>query len=412
MYFVFHVGKFFNSKMRRGVAGRKKLFEELILKSSKLDKSKPLLWFHSSSLGEFEQAKPIIESFKELRTFNILVTFFSPSGYENAKKYPFADVISYIPFDFYYDARKFVEICNPTAAIVMRYDLWPNHIHFLHEKHIPVFLVDATLRENSSRNKIFIKSFHRQLFSQLSGILTVSDSDLRNFSRFFQDESKLRVVGDTRFDRVEQKSNAAKERNLIRQNLFNGKQVIVAGSTWEEDENVLIPVIKKLHKYHPSSLFIIVPHEPAEQHIDNIEQEFGPEIPTIRFSFLNDYKDQPVIIVDSIGILLTLYYYASIAFIGGSFKSSIHNVLEAAVYGIPVVYGPKIQTSQEAQELVKIGGGLLVKNKNELYRTFRSLLQNDKDRLRRGEIAKQYIRKNLGATRKILDYIMPFLRNR
>jgi len=363
----------------------------------------------SASLGEFEQAKPILEEFRNKLSINILVTFFSPSGYENAKNYPFADIITYIPFDFYSNAKEFIEICNPKAAIVMRYDLWPNHIYILHKKGIPVFLVDATLRADSPRNRFIIKSFHKQLFSQLSGILTVSENDMLNFAKFLDNKNILQAVGDTRFDRVEQKSIAAKERNLIRPEIFEGKKVFVLGSTWSEDEEVLFPVIKKLLENYESLLFIVVPHEPTETNIDKIEQDFGSEIATIRFSFLNEYHEQPIIIVDSIGILLTLYFYADIAFVGGSFKSSIHNVLEAAVYGIPVVYGPKIQTSNEAQELAGIGAGFMVKNKSELYRVFNSFLLDDESRIESGKIALEYIRKNVGATQRIVNYILPYL---
>ena len=406
---VFRLGALFNKKIKLGMTGRNDLLENLRIKVGNLDKSKPLVWFHSASLGEFEQAKPILEELKNRLSINVLVTFFSPSGYENAKNYPFADIITYIPFDFYWNARDFVDICNPKAAIVMRYDLWPNHIYFLHKKGVPVFLVDATLRADSARNRFLIRSFHKQLFAQLSGILAVSESDMANFAKFVGDKNMLQAVGDTRFDRVEQKSIAAKERNLLRPEIFEGKKVFVLGSTWSEDEEVLFPVMKKLLQNHESLLFIVVPHEPTETNIDKIEQDFGPEIATIRFSFLNEYHEQPIIIVDSIGILLTLYFYADIAFIGGSFKSSIHNVLEAAVYGIPVVYGPKIQTSNEAQELANIGAGFTVKNKSELYRVFNSFLLDDESRTKSGTIALGYIQRNVGATQRIVNYILPYL---
>jgi 3-deoxy-D-manno-octulosonic-acid transferase len=410
LYVIFRLGALVNKKIKLGISGRNDLLENLKIKVSNLDKNKPLIWFHSSSLGEFEQAKPILEEFRNRLSINILVTFFSPSGYENAKNYPFADIITYIPFDLYSNAREFVDICHPQAAIVMRYDLWPNHVYFLYKNNIPIFLVDATLRADSPRNRFLIRAFHKQLFAQLSGILTVSESDLLNFSKLVESKNILQAVGDTRFDRVEQKSIAAKERNLIRPEIFEGKKVFVLGSTWSEDEEVLFPVIKKLLQNHESLLFIVVPHEPTETHIDKIEQDFGPEISTIRFSFLNEYHEQPIIIVDSIGILLTLYFYADIAFVGGSFKSSIHNVLEAAVYGIPVVFGPKIQSSHEAQDLNSIGAGFMVKNKSELYRVFNSFLLDEESRKKSGQIALEYIQKNVGATQRIVQYILPYLK--
>lgn len=398
----------FNKKLKRGIAGRQRLFEELILKAASLDKSKPIIWVHSASLGEFEQAKPIIETLKKNYPVNVLVTFFSPSGYDNAKKYPLADITSYIPLDSSSQAKKFIDICNPSAIIYIRYDVWPNHVFYAAQKNIPIFLVAATLRENSARKKWYLRSFHRWLFSQFSAIVTISEEDKKSFLEVMPFANRLSVGGDTRFDRVYQMSQAAKTRNLIKSEILEGKKVFVAGSTWEEDEEALFPALVTLHKYEKKALLIIVPHEPHIGHIEHVESYFSKAaISTIRYSALNEYSGETVIIVDSIGILMTLYSYAHVAFVGGSFKANVHNVLEAGVYGIPVIYGPKIFNSQEALHLANTGGGIICKNKKECYRAIRELLSNEPLRQKRGNIAKEFIISHLGATDRILKAIIP-----
>ncbi|MFO7526222.1 MAG: glycosyltransferase N-terminal domain-containing protein [Ignavibacteriaceae bacterium] len=409
LYTVLQFAGIFNSKIKRGIKGRRRVYEEIILNALSINKNKKLVWFHSSSLGEFEQAKPIIEELKQNRDINILITFFSPSGYENSKKYPYAELIAYIPFDTIYNARKFISIVKPDLAVIMRYDIWPNMIKALSEAEIPVFLVDATMRGNSLRKLPVIRYFHKILFNSLTKILTVSETDENEFSDFGVKPEKIISVGDTRFDRVYQRSHMAKEKHLIKDNILLNKKVFVFGSSWEQDEEVVFPAFIKLAEMDASVIMIVAPHEPTLLHLEKIENEFSGKLKSIRFSFLNSYKDERVIIVDSIGILLTLYTYADAAFIGGSFKQSIHNVLEAAVYGIPVIFGPKIDTSQEAKKLLELGGGILVRNKKEAYKNLRVLFSNDELRKNKGQTSYRYVRENLGATKRILDEIYNFI---
>ncbi|MFA6597273.1 MAG: glycosyltransferase N-terminal domain-containing protein [Ignavibacteriaceae bacterium] len=403
LLFAMKIAPWFNKKVKLGVTGRKRLFEELIVNSSSLDRKKKLIWFHSSSLGEFEQAKPIIEKLKQSSDVNILVTFFSPSGLENSRKYPHADLVSYLPIDTAANAERFISLVNPSLLVLMRYDLWPNHIYELAKRNIPVFLVDATMRSDSARKNLFAKYFHKHLYGKLSKILTVSETDAINFIAFDLPADEINSVGDTRFDRVYQRSLVAKEKNLIRSEILQNKKVIVAGSTWYEDEEVLLPAFMKLTEYDENVLLIIAPHEPTLIHLEKLENECAGKIKTIRFSALNNYTDEKIILIDSIGILLTLYYYADIAFVGGSFKSNIHNVLEAAVYGVPVISGPKIINSQEAIKLVELGGGMIIKNKKEAYRSLRLLTDKDDIRKAKGRISREYVQSNLGATEKILE---------
>lgn len=405
LWLVIYAGGIFNSKIKKGIKGRKRLFEELILSAASLDKSKKIIWFHSSSLGEFEQAKPIIQELKKRDGVNILVTFFSPSGYENSKKYPFADLVSYIPFDSKSNAEKFIKIINPSLAVLMRYDIWPNHVWALKNNGINTFLVDATMKEGSKRKWPAAKSFHKSLFKDISEILTVSEDDKNRFIEFGIPPSSIKPVGDTRFDRVYQRAATARQKHLINENHFINKKILVAGSTWEQDEDILFPAFIKLAEYDKNAVLIIAPHEPTILHLEKIENEFRKFQKTIRFSYMNNYDGERVIIVDSIGILLTLYTYAHAAFVGGSFKQNVHNVLEAAVYGIPVIMGPKIYNSQEAKELANKGGGIIVQNQKQMYRNLRMLFMNESLRKEKGEISLNYVEENLGATSKILNEI-------
>ena len=405
LYLLLRFAGLFKQKIRRGIAGRNNLFQELISSTKSFNRTGKLIWFHSASLGEFEQAKPIIEKLKIEMKENIIVTFFSPSGFDNSRKYPFADIISYLPFDTKRNAQKFVSIIKPDLYIMMRYDIWPNLIWTLKNNNIPIFIVDATMKNNSKRLLPIIKSFHKSLYKDISKILTVSKADADAFKLFELKNDSLSIVGDTRFDRVYQKSLEAIDKKLIHPDVLENKKVFVAGSTWDQDEEVILRAFTKLVKYDKDVILIIAPHEPTVLNLEQIEHDFTGRLNTIRFSHLNNYSGEKVIIVDSIGILLSLYTYADVAFVGGSFKQNVHNVLEAAVYGIPVIFGPKISNSQEAKELLERGGGIMIRGKREAYRRLRSLFSDKELREARGKISLNYVQENIGATNKIIDEI-------
>jgi 3-deoxy-D-manno-octulosonic-acid transferase len=369
-------------------------------------KSKRRVWFHSSSMGEFEQAKPIIAALrKKYNDINIIVTFFSPSGYDHSKNYKLADIITYIPFDTRSNARRFLDLLQPTAAVFVRYDVWPNHLWELSERNIPAFIANATMRTGSARFYPLIKSLHRLVYNDFIAILTVSHNDAREFSRFNLTHPLIQSVGETRYDQVWQRSTDAKKKHLIPASVLKEKKVFIAGSTWPEDEEVLMPAVKKLLEYDPKVLVIFVPHEPTEEALDAIEKQLSVRMKSIRFSLLNDYSRERIIIVDSIGILMALYQYAHIAYVGGSFRQGIHNVLEPAVYGIPVIYGPRHTNSQEAQELLRRGGGFLVNDQFECYKTLRKLLDDQKARTTAGSISSKLVKENIGATERFIEHL-------
>jgi 3-deoxy-D-manno-octulosonic-acid transferase len=399
----------FNNKIKRGLRGRDRLFERLEHEVQKLT-SKRRVWFHSSSMGEFEQAKPIIAALrKKYSDINIIVTFFSPSGYDHTKNYKLADIITYIPFDTKTNAQKFLDLVRPSAAVFVRYDVWPNHLWEMRTRGIPAFIANATMRHSSSRFFPGLKSFHYHLYNALTSVLTVSQHDVAAFERFHLDHPSLEAIGETRYDQVWQRSAEAKQKHLIPPAVIKGKKVLLAGSIWPEDEEVLLPAVKKILEYDKKALIILVPHEPTEEALDAIEKELNSHIKSLRFSALNDYNREPVIIVDSVGILMALYQYAQVAYVGGSFRQGIHNVLEPAVYGIPVIYGPKHTNSQEAIELAKRGGGFVVNDQQEGYRVLRTMLDDKKAQSAAGKIAMQLVQENIGATERVIEHLASVL---
>ena len=409
LYLFFWIAKFFNKKINDGFKKRRVQNHKLIEKMGALDKSKKMIWFHSASLGEFEQAKPIIKKLRDEKDVNILVTFFSPSGYDNSQKYPYADLIAYLPFDFPSDVKKFLDIINPDTVIFMRYDIWPNLLWQLGSRNIAAMIVDATMREKSSRKLPIIREFHVTLYKCFSDILTVSEDDTKNFLDFEIPVEKIKAVGDTRFDRVYQKSLQAKSKKLFRDGIFEEKKIFIFGSSHEEDESVIFPAFEKLLQTNKDVVMIVAPHEPTLIHLEGIENYFAGKEKTIRFSSKNNYNGERIVIIDSIGILLTLYFYADVAYVGGSFKQGVHNVLEPAVYGIPVIFGPNIINSLEARELLKRGASHLVENKNDAYNSLQRLFNEENYRNELGSISSKYVNENIGATERILDKIEKYL---
>ena len=409
LWAVLRVMGLFSSKVRRGIAGRRDLFEHLDQQLKRLPPGKRV-WFHSSSLGEFEQAKPIIAALKQRYPgVRIIVSFFSPSGYEHARKYPLADIITYLPFDTSAGARKFIEKIRPDVAVLVRYDVWPNHIWELERRHIPILIANATMRRQTKRRIPVVRSFHYQVYNAITDILTVSREDADVFATFGLDRPKIQAIGDTRYDQVSARSAEARKRHIMPGAVVRNKRVIVAGSTWSDDDSVLVPAILKLLEKVSNLLVVLVPHEPTVEHLEELEQQLSGTVPFIRFSALNEYKDERVVIVDSIGILLILYAYADIAYIGGSFRQGIHNVLEAAVFGIPVVFGPRHRNSQEPLQLVERGGGFVVNDSAEAYRTFMNLLEDNVARTTAGARAAQFVQSNVGATGRFLQHLEPYL---
>ena len=404
-WLVMQFAALFNQKIWRGISGRRRLFQRLEQDIHKL-KSLRRVWFHSSSMGEFEQAKPIIAALRRrYKDIDIIVTFFSPSGYDHSKNYKFANLISYIPFDTASNAKRFLDMIEPTVAVMVRYDVWPNHMWELRNRNIPTFIANATLRKNSLRRIFPLSNFHRYVYDGLKSILTVSEDDADAFRAFRLTHPEIQSIGETRYDQVSQRSEEAKTKHLIPSAILKGKRVLIVGSSWEEDDEVILPAFKTIAQEDKSTIMILVPHEPTLETLERLEISLNGSMKPIRFSDLNDFSNENVILVDSVGVLMALYQYADLAYVGGSFKQGIHNVLEPAVYGIPVVYGPKHENSQEAVELARRGGGFVVRNPQECYQVLKNLLVNGKTRRKSGAEALRLVKQNIGATSRFLEHL-------
>jgi 3-deoxy-D-manno-octulosonic-acid transferase len=409
LWITFHIGKFLNQKIRLGIEGRTNLFADLEKSLKQLPRSK-LLWFHASSLGEFEQAKPIISAIrKSYPNINIAATFFSPSGFEHSKNYKLANIITYIPFDSISNAKRFINLVQPRVAIMVRYDIWPNFIWELGKNKIPIFIANATMKQNTLRKLPLIKQFHKTVYNCFSHILTVSINDYNSFKEFGISKPIISAIGDTRFDQVMARSADAQNKHLLSDSILKDKQIFIVGQCWEEDEDVILPVLFKLQEQEHHLLTIIVPHEPTLEHLEQLEYALENKTSFIRFSEMNNYQNEKVILIDSVGVLVALYKYAHYVYIGGSFRQGIHNVLEPAVFGVPVIYGPKHTNSQEAVELAKRGGGFVVTNETELFNVMKQLFENSALRIQAGVIAEAFVREHCGATDRFFNYLEPYL---
>lgn len=360
----------------------------------------PIVWIHAASLGEFEQGRPVLEAIRTTYpSYKILLTFFSPSGYEVRKNYKGADFIYYLPLDTRRNARELLDIAQPALAIFIKYEFWYHYLTELYARKIPTLLVSGIFR----KEQVFFKghgAMFRQLLQQLTHIFVQNEGSLRLLQGIGLRNAS--ISGDTRFDRV---SALLQEHTDLPEiaSFIAGSQVMVAGSTWPEDEKLLNEWWQQ--ESRPGLKLIIAPHEIQESHIQDILTLF----PTARrFSALKTDQTATgqVLIIDNIGMLTALYRYATVTYVGGGFgKDGIHNLLEPAVYSKPVIIGPEYSKYFEAVELVAAGGALVITNAAQLHTSVQQLLQPGETYPRIAAIAGNYVAANTGATQKVLDYI-------
>ncbi|WP_288733251.1 glycosyltransferase N-terminal domain-containing protein [uncultured Parabacteroides sp.] len=371
----------------------------------KIDRNAKYIWFHASSLGEFEQGRPMMEKIKaEHPEYKILLTFFSPSGYEVRKNYNGADVICYLPFDTPYRVKKFLNLANPSIAVFIKYEFWGNYLQELKHRNIPVYIISSIFR----RDQLFFQWFgypYRKMLYCFTHLFVQDDRSAALLKEF--GITNVTVTGDTRFDRVLDVRNQARELSPVEHFVCEGgkekRLTLVAGSSWPQDEEILIPYFNE----HPEMKLIIAPHEIHREHLMYIESLL--KRPSVRLSDV--FHDQSLaegkdcLIVDSFGLLSSIYRYGTIAYIGGGFGAGIHNTLEAGVYGIPVLFGPKYHKFKEAKDLIKVGGGFSVSDKQSFCEKMDELLTYHEVLEAAGESAGQFVNGNAGATDKILRII-------
>lgn len=392
---IYALAAMLNAKAKLFVSGRKNIFNRLA--ASFNSQQSPVIWVHCASLGEFEQGRPIIEALRPaFPNHKILLTFFSPSGYENKKDYSQADFIFYLPWDTPANAKRFVEITKPVLAIFIKYEFWYNYSQALKSKSIPLISASCILRPEQAFFKWYGSIFRKTL--QNFHYFFTQNVETQELLKSLQLPSS--VAGDTRFDRVHQITQSGAAIELAAQ-FKNNQKVLVAGSCWKDDMDVLSPFI---NDHHQQIKFIIAPHEISEAFITYIEKSISAK--TIRYSQAKEgVEDFDVLIIDNIGMLSRLYRYGEFAYVGGAFGDGLHNILEAACYGLPIFFGNKnYKKFQEATDLIMRGGAFEVSGYTELRQKYESLNNRPENFLLACEVTRAYVQENLGATKKIVDY--------
>lgn len=389
------IASLFSKKVKTMWRGER---DALRILKEKVDPNAQYVWFHAASLGEFEQGRPLMERLrKEHPEYKILLTFFSPSGYEVRKNYEGADIICYLPLDTIRNSRRFLRAVKPCMAFFIKYEFWYNYLHILKHRQVPVYSVSSIFR----RDQIFFKWYGRQYAYVL-----------KCFTRFFvQNEyskellakigiTNVDVVGDTRFDRVMQIKEAARQLPLV-DAFKQDRPVFVAGSSWPPDEEIFI----RYFNAHREWKMIIAPHVIGEDHLRQIESLV--EGKTVRYTqaTTDAVRDADCLIIDCFGLLSSVYQYGEVAYVGGGFGVGIHNVLEAAVWDMPVIFGPNNQKFQEAQGLKMVGGGFEIASEDDFVKLMSSFMSDQAVLSHAGSQAGQYVQSLVGVTDKIFRLI-------
>lgn len=396
------IGSLFNKKIKKMWRGER---EAVALLKEKVDPTAQYVWFHAASLGEFEQGRPLIERLRATHPeYKILLTFFSPSGYEVRKNYEGADIVCYLPLDTVRNARRFLRAVRPVMAFFIKYEFWYNYLHILKHRGVPVYSVSSIFRQG----QVFFKWYGHSYGKVLRCIshFFVQNEVSKDLLKGIGIENAT-VVGDTRFDRVLEIKDQAKKLPIVEafkgiNNSNSGCKVFVAGSSWQPDEDIFI----RFFNEHPDWKLIIAPHVIGEDHLSYILDKL--KMKTVRYTQANEASaaEARCLIIDCFGLLSTIYRYGEIAYVGGGFGVGIHNVPEAAVWGVPVIFGPNNKRFQEAQDLLACKGSFEVTD-YESFNTIISRLISDEDFCRQsGEASANYVMSRSGASEKIMQSVM------
>lgn len=392
--FLVKIAALFNVKAGQFVAGRKDWAKRL---QQAMEPGAHYIWFHVASLGEFEQGRPIMERIRQEKPdYKILLTFFSPSGYEVRKDYKGADVVCYLPLDTPGNARRFLDITQPVMSVFVKYEFWLNYLDELKKRQVPTYLISAIF----DKSQLFFKSYggwYRKCLSTFAHLF-VQDAESQQLLAGIG-VGNVSVVGDTRFDRVLAIAKQAKELPLVQAFKGQSAPVLVAGSSWPKDEDILLDYFNR-HSFK----LILAPHEVHESHIQEIIGKLNR--PYVRYTQATEAQaaQADCLIIDCIGLLSSIYRYGELAYIGGGFGVGIHNILEPAVYGMPVIFGPNYHRFREAVEMEKAGGAFPIENGEDLNKELDALFDASTGRLAQtSEIARQFVSKNCGASDAIFN---------
>jgi 3-deoxy-D-manno-octulosonic-acid transferase len=397
-YLLIAIASMFNPKARFWIRGRKGIFNKL---EQELSSNEKIAWFHCASLGEFEQGRPLIEAFKEkYNDYKILLTFYSPSGYEIRKNYEGADYIYYLPLDTPQNAKQFLNIVNPKVVFFIKYEFWYFFIKEIGKREIPLFLVSGIFRKKQR----FFKKYAIRSKKMLSyfKLFFVQNEDSAQLLKSIGLEN-VEVTGDTRFDRVYTIAKSSKNLPLI-ENFKGNNKLLIAGSTWKPDEDLLI---KYINESKSDLKVIIAPHEIHLENITRIIKSINANLKSLKYSEANNenISNTKVLIIDNIGLLSSLYKYGDIAYIGGGFGKGIHNILEAATFGMPLLFGPNYLKFKEAVDLKKQGGAISIRNYKEFEMSLSKILNNTEYLKICSKISSGYVEKNRGASKTIMENI-------
>jgi 3-deoxy-D-manno-octulosonic-acid transferase len=388
---------FFVPKINLFVAGRKEVFPKLKAKIKPTDKT---IWFHAASLGEYEQGLPVIERIKEkYPTHKIIISFFSPSGYEVRKNNTLADSTVYLPLDSKKNVSRFIQLVHPDAVFFIKYEFWPNYLNELKSQNIPTYLISGIFREKQTFFKWY-GGFYRKALDAFTYFFVQNEKSLQLLHQLGKEN--VIVSGDTRFDRVA--SILERDNTLDFIDAFkNGTTTIVAGSTWPKDEELLIEFI---NSNSTDTKYIIAPHNIKQDQIHQLKNSCTKKVVLYSEKEDKDLKDFDVFIIDTIGILTKIYSYADIAYVGGGFgHPGVHNILEPATFGIPILIGPNYSHFAEATDLVNLKGCIPIKNKEELSISLQNIIEDKTSRIKKGAICADFVQKNKGAVERIMKNV-------
>lgn len=387
-FWLLRVAALFNHKAKLLVKGEKQALKQI---EAKLQPNAHYTWFHAASVGEFEQARPLIEKIKkEHPEKKIILTFFSPSGYEMRKNYPLADIVAYLPFATRRKSRKFVDLVKPDKAIFIKYEFWPNYLKALKKKGIPTYVVAAIF----NKKQAFFKWYgvgYRKCLKLFTRLYVQDDASARLLAKY--KITNTVVSGDPRFDRVSALAATAPNIPIIEQ-FIQEQPVLIAGSTWGPDEELLISYYEKRHNFK----LILVPHEIHAEHLHKIFMRMQGRFVRYTEATPQNINMYDCMVVDTMGLLSSIYRYATVAYIGGGFGAGIHNTIEAAVYGLPVVFGPKYDKFREAHGLIACKAGFTIRNYQQMERVLDTLMATPSAS---GEAADAYVQSETGAVDKI-----------
>ena len=397
------IASLFNKKVRKMWRGER---EAVKILKEKVDPKAKYIWFHAASLGEFEQGRPLMERIRsEYPEYKILLTFFSPSGYEVRKNYKGADIICYLPLDTIRNARRFLRAVRPVMAFFIKYEFWYNYLHILKHRNVPVYSVSCIFRPE----QIFFKWYGRQYGRVLNCINTffVQNSISKELLHKINIDNAV-IVGDTRFDRVLQIKEEARQLPIVEEFTQHGSvPTFIAGSSWPPDEELFLPYFNARQEWK----LVIAPHVIGEEHLQQIVSGLEDR-KAVRYTqvekgevSMEECREASVLIIDCFGLLSSIYHYADVTYVGGGFGVGIHNVLEAAVWDVPVIFGPNNQRFQEAQDLLKAKGGFEINNYYEFSDIMEKFIHDSAFLKSSGERAGQYVKSRSGATDKVIQYI-------